>query len=382
MAYRTWAEIDLRQLRKNLLSIEKAARGRKLALTIKANAYGHGSIPIAKSTQDKTHLFLVADIPEAIELRDAGIERPILILKPLLESEEILVASREGFRILLAHDEELDLLLYVAEKLRKPLFLHMEIDTGMSRTGFPPGSLNSVLERIRGHPWIRLEGIFTHFATADSDEFFVREQLFRFWKALKSIPKDFLSITIHTANSAALLEFPETLYDMVRPGILLYGLKPREDKQHLDVKPILTWRTRIVQLRKIKKGQGVSYGHSYVAPTDRLIATLSVGYGDGYPRQLSNKASVIVRGEIAPVVGIVTMDYVMIDVTDIPGASLGDEVTLLGKDGDKEISARQVALWADTIHYEIVTRISPRVKRIYKGKEFMSNPVFLISPKL
>ena len=187
MAYRTWVEIDLKKLRKNLLSIKKAARGRKLGLTIKANAYGHGSIPIAKHTEDKADLFVVADVPEAVELRDAGIKKPILILKPLLEREEILFVAQMGFRALLAHEEELNLLIEVTEREKKPLFLHMEIDTGMSRTGLSLDSLNFVFDKIRKHPLIKLEGIFTHFATADYDEFFVREQLFRFWKIIKSM---------------------------------------------------------------------------------------------------------------------------------------------------------------------------------------------------
>ncbi len=367
MASRTWAEIDLNQLRKNLLSIEKAARGRKLALTIKANAYGHGSIPIAKHTEDKATLFVVADIDEAVELQDVGIEKPILVLKPLLGEDEIEEAISRRLRILLAFEEELSHIDEVAGRLGKSAMMHLEIDTGMARTGVFYDRVNPLFENILKAKNIKLEGVFTHFATADSDEVFVREQLFRFWKALKSIPKELMPLTIHTANSAALLEFPETLYDMVRPGILLYGLKPRVDRLHLDIHPILTWKTRVVQLKKVKKGQGISYGHYYIAPRDSTIAVLSVGYGDGYPRQLSNRAKVIIHSEYAPVVGMVTMDFIMVDVTDIKGVKVGDTAILLGREGDKEVSAKQMANWAETIHYEIVTRIAPRVKRIYIG---------------
>jgi alanine racemase len=250
----------------------------------------------------------------------------------------------------------------------------------MTRTGIRPADVQQVLAGIMTAPYLRLEGVFTHFATADSDREVALEQRARFEEVLSHIPDVFQSYIRHAANSAAVLNLPEARYDMVRPGITLYGLYPSEAvERSLSLKPVMSFKAKVIQLRDVKKGTGISYLHTFKAQKDMRIATLSVGYGDGYPRHLSNRGEVLIRGQRAAIVGVVTMDLTMVDVTHIEGVKVGDLATLFGTDGEGEISVQELAKLSGTINYEIVLRVGNSVPRLYVT-EAKTQPLLLFPP--
>ena len=365
---RCWAEIDLNAIRHNILTIKKISGAARVAAAVKANAYGHGAVAVSRAISDIVDFLLVATLDEAIELQDNGIDKKILILGVLIDREEVEEAVRRGIRFNLSNDIVLKNAIEVAKKLNKTAYVHVEFDTGMTRTGYEISRGIQVLENISSSDDIVVEGVFTHYATADVDVSFARKQLDRFSKqVVPHVKKLFPQAIIHSANSAASVRMKDAVFDMIRPGISIYGLLPDVSMadEMLFLKPALTWKTRILQLRDVPAGVGISYGLTYKTTRRSRIAVLGVGYGDGYPRILSNRAEVIVKGKRAPIAGRVCMDLTMIDVTHIDGVSVGDEVVLLGQMGDERISAEEVGTWAESINYEIVTRIMPRTKRVY-----------------
>jgi len=245
------------------------------------------------------------------------------------------------------------------------------VDTGMNRVGVhKPKRLGDVLERIAQCRNLELEGMFTHFATSDeADKTFTRLQNERFLEAVRAAEeKGFSSLLLHAANSAAILDLPETHHDMVRAGIAMYGCYPSEEvRRAVPLYPVMSWKTVILHVKKIPAGETVSYGRTFTTRRDSFIATIPIGYGDGYKRLLSNCAHVLVRGKKAPVIGRVCMDQTLIDVTDIPDILPGDEVVLLGSQGDEAVTADEMGAWAKTISYEILLSVSQRVPRLYKG---------------
>lgn len=364
---RTWVVIDLDKLRNNFGNIKRHLGDANILGAVKAEAYGHGGIEVSRVLKEEGIDALgVASVEEAINLKSLGL--PIVILSPTF-SFDIPTIVNEGFISTVTYSRFADQLEKEAERRKKKVGIHIEIDTGMGRTGVPyPEALQFICE-IQKKRWIKINGVFTHFAEAESDDKdFTYLQLERFNRIVNSIRENGIFIPYyHTANSAAILDMKPSYFNMVRPGLLLYGLYPKE-KKNIDVSPIMSLKTRICYLKWIDRGDAVSYGRTYRAKKRTQVATISIGYGDGLPRLLSNKGEVIIKGKRAPIIGNVCMDLTMVDVTGIEGVKIGDEVMVIGKEGDEEITADEVARLSYTISYEITSNIGPRVPRIYMEK--------------
>ncbi|MDD5530174.1 MAG: alanine racemase [bacterium] len=368
--YRTWATVDLDKLRNNLSKITaklpKAENPLKILAVVKANAYGHGAKEVANIFRAEKRIFLgVASVEEACELEKLGL--PIVILSPV-DAVSVSKIIESGFIPTISNLNFAKFIAKEAHKKNKIVKIHIEVDTGMIRTGIPYENSVKTISEIIKLKNLKVDGIFTHFSEPDNlKSDFTYIQLKRFRSVMKELERKKINIPlVHTASSAAILNFPDSYFNMIRPGILMYGLYPSEGcNKSVCVEPILSLYTRICQINEIPANTGVSYSRTYKSKGRRKIATLLVGYGDGYPRSLSNKGIVIVKGKRAKIVGNVCMDLTMIDVTDILDVKIGDKVTLIGKEGKQEITANEIAKLAGTINYEIITRMSPRVPRIY-----------------
>lgn len=359
--HRCWAEIDVGAIRHNLQIVrDHVGKHVQVLAVVKADAYGHGAVPVAYQAVQSGCLMLgVGDSSEALELRQSGITARTLILGAIIE-EEIPQLVEADIDITIHSRDLLPLLDAEARRQNRLVRVHLKIDTGMTRLGVSCEGAPAVLEAIRDHSNLRLSGISTHIAGSAHPEY-TREQLSRFRATLDALRLDLENCVIHVANSSTLFSAPESHFDMVRPGIALYGMLPL----HPQLRPALTLKTRIAYLKSVPAGTFVGYDQRYRTLQDTLIGTCPVGYNDGYPWVLSNRADVLVRGRRARVVGTVTMDYIMIDVGHIPEVRVGDEVTLIGRDGDQIITAEELAKLAGTIPYEITCRLGKRVKRIY-----------------
>ena len=364
---RTWAEIDLTAIEHNF----QAARNRlpkdmKLLVTVKANAYGHGAIPVAKLLQNKADYFAVAMMDEAVQLRQAGIRTPILILGPVLQPDYERAANHD-VALTVSSLAEAKAISACAQRLGTAITVHFALDTGMSRIGFAcTREAAKEIAEAASLPGIIPEGLFSHYALADSkDKSYVNLQTVNFRRMQADIGVKFP--VCHLYNSAAIAEL-EPEFDMAREGILLYGLQP-SDEVDLSciggVKPAMSLRSHVSFVKTLPAGTPVSYGCTYVTPKDSVIATVMAGYADGVPRLISNCGEVIIRGRKAPIVGRVCMDQFMVDVTHIPGVCSGDVVTIFGTDGDASITADEVAAKAQTIGYELICGIAARVPRVY-----------------
>lgn len=366
-----WAEINLSALSSNIRAFRNILPVNvRLMAVIKADGYGHGAYETAKiALKEKASMLGVASLEEGISLRQKGIEAPVLILgyteprqyRALLEAE--LIPTIFDW-------EAASLLSQEAGKLGKKAAVHVKLDTGMGRLGLSsPGETLNFLEKISKLPFISPEGIYTHFAAADRhDRSFTKKQLALFQNILDLCSKRGIEFSLrHAANSAAAIEYPETHFDMVRIGIGLFGYFPSGEVRRDRIKlfPVMSLKSRIVYLKKVAAGTPISYGGTYTAPKDTTIATVALGYGDGYSRLLSNKGYMLVRGKKAPVVGTVCMDYTMLDVGMIPGVTEGDEVVACGCQGEEMITAEDLAGLLGTISYEILCNISGRVPRVY-----------------
>jgi len=336
---------------------------------VKAEAYGHGAVPVARVALDAGATWLGVAIPEeAVPLRAAGISARILVLGPIAPEQADLVAAHGLDECVcdLAQAEALD---RAARARGRVLALHLKVETGMGRVGLRPPEVRAVAEKIRTLSSVRLVGLMTHFAEAEAeDPAFAREQLARFAEAARDLAAAAIAAPIrHAANSAGLLFLPEARLDLVRPGIMLYGCHPRGRGHPADppLRPALRFRTAISQIHDVPRGESVSYGRTFVAPRDLRVATLPAGYADGVGRLLSNRGHVLVRGRRVPIIGRVCMDMTMVDVTGLPDIRVGDEAVLIGRQGEEEISADEVAEAQGTISYEVLCRIGPRVPRVY-----------------
>ena len=365
----TRAEIDLDALGYNYRNIKERAGDKKMLAVVKANAYGHGAVEVSRELERLgADFFGVAILQEGIELRNAKIKKPILLLNGIFpgEAEDVLRHSLVPVVYSMSTIEELS---SEAERAGKVAPIHVKIDTGMKRLGILPDDIEYFFKRVRELKNIKIEGVLSHFATADNkDRGFMDEQSHLFSDAVNKIRSmGFSPDYIHIENSAAMIwdEFQDYL-NFVRPGITLYGSYPSiwfRDK--IGLKPVMTLKSGIVQVKKVAKGESVSYARKFIAERDSVIGVVPIGYADGYPRHLSNIGEVLVRGKAAKVAGIVCMDLIMIDLTDIHGVSKGDEVVLWGRQGDSEVSADELARRAGTISYELFCRISGRVPRVY-----------------
>ncbi len=363
----TWVEIDLDALAENIRTIRRSI-GRDVAilLTVKADAYGHGAVQIARAADEIVDWFGVATLDEALELSRAEVGRRILILSPVID-REIPGVVDNGFAATISSLEfAVSIAAYAASKNRVAE-VHVEVDTGMGRTGFFPGEVEDLVTAIARLPGLYLGGLFTHYPVSDIDPVFTREQARRFLAVVANVKAAGVEVPlIHSANSAALAAVPETHMEMVRPGLVAYGRQPTGVAKSLRVRPVMSWRSRLVQVRRVPRGTPVSYGRTYVTARDTWVGVVPVGYGHGYPYRLSNVGRMLVGGQPAPIIGRVTMDMTMVDLTDVaPPPAVGDEVVLTGRSGGNEISVDDIAGWAGTIPYEIMCGISKRVPRMY-----------------
>lgn len=369
MYFRTQAKIDLDAVEYNYNNTRaKLPQGCKLLGVIKADAYGHGAVELARFLENKCDFFGVACIEEAVELKKADIKTPILILGYVAPAFYDLVVKYD-IRIPVFSYDTAKALSDEAVKQGKTVPFHFCIDTGMSRIGFQVNEESAdVCKQICTLPNIEAEGLFSHFATADETDLTkALAQREKYKKFVEMLEGREIQIPIkHLNNSAGIMNFDE-YFDMCRMGIILYGLYPSEevDKSLLDIKPVMSWLTHISHIKTLEAGREVSYGGTFKTTEPRVIATIPVGYADGYPRCLSNKGRVIINGQYAPIVGRVCMDQFMVDVTDVDGAELDSIVTLVGKDGDAELSMEEVSNAAYSFNYELPCRVARRVPRTY-----------------
>lgn len=365
-----WAEIDLDSFEYNVKNIKKLAGNRDVIAVIKADAYGHGALGLINSLRScGISKFAVAIISEALELRRNGVNESIMILgfTPLDYAEELINNNIEATVYNYDYAKKLS---DIALKLGKKAKVHIAVDTGMGRIGFLPNkeSINDVV-KISKLEGISIEGMFTHFATADErDKTYTYEQYEKYTWFSNELNKAGVNIKMKdVSNSAAIMELPETYNDAVRAGIILYGYYPSDevDKSKIDLKKVLTLKTKVCHVKEIEKGSFVSYGRKFKAERKTTIATIPIGYADGYSRSLSNKVKVIINGKFARQVGRICMDQCMIDVTDVGDVKVGDEVILLGTNGNLKYDADDMAKDLDTISYEVLCMISKRIPRVY-----------------
>jgi alanine racemase len=361
--------IDHESLRWNFRQIRSLLGSQvKILSMVKANGYGHGAPAVARTlAAEGSDAFGVAILEEAIELRRHGITAPILVLTGVYLDQLELFFEHDLMPVV--HDADLLQRLEAAVARRgRCLDVHLKIDTGMGRIGFPAAECDSWLPQIKTLKALKVEGIFSHFSHAESVKGqYTRKQLEIFHHLVQRLAAQAIAPPlVHLANSAATITLPEAYFDMVRPGLMLYGVYPSPEMAgRISLKPVLSWKTRILQLKKVPSNTSISYGQTFITKRDSLIATLPIGYADGYPRLLSNRGQALVGGKRAPVAGRVCMDLTMLDVTDIGKIHQGDEVVLLGTQENDTISADEMASWADTISYEILTSIGARIPRIH-----------------
>jgi alanine racemase len=370
----TWVEVDLDRLTRNIQKIRSLLRGgSKILLTVKADAYGHGAVQVAQASSKLVDMFGVATLDEAIELRDAGIKNKILILSPILATEVPGVVYAGLAVTISAREIATELSRYAVEH-DKSIDVHVEVDTGMGRTGVLVENSAEEIEYIAGLPNLKLEGLYTHFPVSDSDVDFTRGQVEAFQSIVRGLRQSGMNIPmIHSANSAAINAVQESHMDLVRPGLLAYGSLPAGLDPGSGFSPILTWKSRVARVRRMSKGRTVSYGRTYVTKRDSVVGVIPVGYGHGYPYQLSDRGEMLIRGARVPIIGRVTMDMTMVDLTDLPQVPpLGEEVVLIGTQkgpyGEASITIHDLAGWANTIGYEIICGLSKRVPRTYFRK--------------
>ena len=359
--------IDLDILSENFDAIRKKA-GVPVMAVVKADAYGHGAVQVARLLQDKCTFFCVSSILEAMELRKAGLTKPILLLG-YTPAEAYPTAVREEIRPTIYRMEDAQALSQAAQALGLPARFHFAADTGMSRIGFQVTEADAdICARIAGLPGLVAEGLFSHCATADCADLSRAEaQAERFAEFDRMLRERGVNIPIrHLNNSAGLMNFA-TPYEMVRSGIITYGMYPSDevDKRLLPLRPALRWLSRVSHVKVLPAGREISYGGTYVTKADTVVATIPVGYADGYRRNLSGRFYVLIRGKKAPILGRICMDQMMVDVTAIPGVQVGDQVTLVGTDGDETITMEEISARADSFNYEFVCGISRRVPRLY-----------------
>ena len=374
----SWVEVDLAALRANLASFRARIRsGVELAHVVKANAYGHGLLLVAADDQASgiADRLAVNSVEELVRLREAGVRLPVLLLGyvPLHAWDEVVEA---GGAPVVFHRESLEAVSRASAARGRETAVHLKVETGTHRYGVPPEEVLELVELAGRLPGIRVEGITTHFANIEdtTDHGYAMGQLERFRDALRRIEAAGWTVPVpHTACSAAAILFPESQFGLVRVGISSYGIWPSKETRvsaaHLGdasfrLARVLTWKTRVAQVKRVPAGSYVGYGCTWRAPVDSTLAVLPLGYADGYDRELGNAAHVLIGGCRAPVRGRVCMNVLIADVTHVPGVGLEDEVVLLGAQGDEEITADQLAVWAGTIAYEIVARIGEHLPRV------------------
>ena len=371
---RIWAEVDLDSIRENVENMMANVRpGGKLIAVVKMDGYGHGAVPIAHELEEMPCLYgyAVATVEEALILRGSGVRKPILVLGYAFPDTYEKLA-REEIRTTVFREDMLPQLSEASAACGRPFHIHIAVDTGMNRIGIQPDDSGiSFVKKCMETPGIEIEGIFTHFARADEkDKTAAEAQLSAFLSFCERVEKE-LGLRIpmkHCANSAGIVEMPEADLDAVRAGIILYGLWPSEAVRRdiVSLKPALSLYSRIIFIKTVKAGEQISYGGTFTAPEDMRVATVPAGYGDGYPRSLSNRGYVLIAGKRAPILGRVCMDQFMVDVTQIGEAEENDLVTLIGSDGEESISMELLGELSGRFNYEFACCLNRRVPRVYK----------------
>ncbi|WP_265445633.1 alanine racemase [Acetivibrio straminisolvens] len=369
---RAWAEVNLDNIAHNVKEIRRIVDKKvEIMGVVKADAYGHGVMEVARTLlENGVTRFAVSMLDEAIQLRQHGIDVPILILSYTdpIRAEEIIL--NDVTQTVFSHDLA-EALSDAAVKHNRNVKIHIKIDTGMTRVGFMPGysAVKNVVQ-ISKLPGIIIEGLFTHFASADeTDKSYTYMQFERFMSIVSELNRIGVYIPVkHVCNSAGLIEFPEMHLNMVRPGIALYGLYPSDevDKSKIDLRPAMAMKANVILVKDVEKDTCISYGRIFRTSRSSRIATIPIGYADGYTRLLTNKGKVLLNGQLAPIVGKICMDQCMVDITDIEGdVNVGDEAVLIGKQKDKEIKVEDLAKSVGTINYELVSIIGKRIPRVY-----------------
>ncbi len=367
--HRSFACVDVGAIKNNFDELKKCLpESTKTMAVVKADAYGHGSVKVAKALENRADYFAVAVIDEALELRESGIENPILILTYTspYQFEELI---NNGLIPTVYKFSDAKRLSETAQKLQKKVVIHVAVDTGMSRIGFADTSESvEIIKKIADLPFVEIEGIFSHFACADcKDKSCALSQKKRFDNFVSMLEKEGINIPFkHINNSAGTIDF-DFSYDIVRIGIALYGLYPSDevDKTKVKLTPAMEVFSHIIHIKDIEKGVSVGYGHTYTAPEKRTVATVCIGYADGFNRAFSNRGYVLINGKKAPIIGKVCMDQIMVDITDIENVKVGDFAVIMGRSGDEVITAEQLGEMSDSFNYEIICTFMPRVIRVH-----------------
>ncbi|MBE3143404.1 MAG: alanine racemase [Planctomycetes bacterium] len=366
---RVWVEVNLDHLAHNIRALkEKIGSAVKLLPLLKANAYGCGTAIVGKTAIENGADWLGVElVEEALDLRRANITAPILVVGPVAAWQAESIVDND-LRVTLRDEETLNTIAKYASLHQKIMAVQVELDTGLHRLGFQEDDSLIFIQQIENNPFVKLEGVWTHFASSDDPTSnFTRFQFEKYKSFINILKERGIDVPIqHVANSAALIQFPEMRLNMSRCGETVYGLVPRRDLlQSIDLKPVVEWKTRLVWIQSVAEGVSVGYGQAWVAKRDSRIGTISLGYADGYRRSFSNRAHALVRGKMAPVVGRLSMQMTMIDLTDIPDAILNDEVVVMGQQGSNCVTAYDLAEWAGTAEFEILLGISSRIPRHY-----------------
>ena len=372
--YRCWAEIDLDALRENLAWIRhRVGAGVKIMTVVKADAYGHGLKQIAALLmQSGTDVFGIANLAEAQAIRSVGRGWPVLMLGACLPFE-VETAVRDDVMPTISSFEEAQQFSTIAAKHGKTVGVHIKVDTGMGRLGVAPKDVPELWRRVEALAGIQIRGLYTHYASAEDDVAFSRAQKRQFARLLAQLPAKALEY-LHANNSAALLFEHDTHFNTVRPGLLVYGVLPQGSRRirlelQGQVRPALTWKCRVSLVKEIGPGVSLSYGRSFIARRRMKVATLTAGYGDGYLRAASNRGHVLIGDQFCRVLGRVTMDQTIVDVSKVSAVRTGDEAVLIGRQGEREITVNQLAEWCRTIPWDVLTAITARVPRLYRGGE-------------
>ncbi len=375
--YRCWVEIDLESLRQNVSAIRRRIGSQAgLVAVVKADAYGHGLPQVARVLMELgVDGFAVADLTEALAIRHLGGNGwPILLFGSALPFEIPKIIEQQIIPTI-STVEEANQFEAAAAAANQQIDVQIEIDTGMGRVGFWHEDAPAAIRQVASLPHLRIRGVYTHFPSADENRSETIREFNLYQDIISRLRQGEIEVgACHAANSAALLSLPETVLDLVRPGLILYGIQPPANPaaggpRHGDFSPVLSFKARVAFVKNVTPGRTISYGQTFIAPSPMTIATVAAGYGDGFSRNLSNHAQVLVNGRRCPVVGRVTMDQIMVDITGLGDTAVGDEVVFIGRQGNEEITALEVARWANTIPWEVLCGItkSARVRRVYRG---------------
>lgn len=369
--YLTWAEIDLGAIRHNFRVVRKLAGTAKVLTVIKADAYGHGMLAVARVlVQEKADFIGLSNLTEGIALRKAGIKTPVLLFETTLAEQAKGIIDYNLIPTVCTYELAAALDRY-AEKRGRVVDIHVKVDTGMGRLGVWHEEALGFIRKLRRLRNLRVQGLYTHFPVADIDRAFTRKQIQQFIMLLQQFKADGWQIPyVHAANSMGLAGYGTHLFNLARPGLMLYGLYPRPElEKKISLRPVMSVHSKIIFLKRVEKGRSISYGRTFIAPRTMTVATLPIGYSDGYLRGLSGKADALIDGRRCPVLGRVTMDQIVVDVSRVKNPRLGMPVVILGKQGREETSADELAQHAHTINYEIVCSLGSRLPRVYKSQK-------------